>query len=74
MTKPRWVVYAEVKKAVSIEQVLIYYGLLEGFTRRGDVLEGPCPIHRYSFAPVRARAQGGSALFASPRLDASRPR
>ena len=46
MTKPRWVVYAEVKKAVSIEQVLIYYGLLEGFTRRGEALEGPCPIHR----------------------------
>jgi len=45
MPRTRWVNYRELKEAVSIEQVLEHYGLLPGLTRRGDNLEGPCPIH-----------------------------
>ena len=41
----RWVNYRELKEAVSIEQVLDHYGLLSSMTRRGDNLEGACPIH-----------------------------
>jgi DNA primase len=45
MPRTRWVNYRELKEAVSIEQVLDRYGLLAGLTRRGDNLEGACPIH-----------------------------
>jgi hypothetical protein len=41
----RWVNYRELKEAVSLEQVLDHYGLLANMTRRGDNLEGACPIH-----------------------------
>jgi len=41
----RWVNYRELKEAVSLEQVLDHYGLLANMTRRGDSLEGACPIH-----------------------------
>ena len=34
------------KKAVPIEKVLDRYGLLPSFTRRGQNLQGPCPLHR----------------------------
>lgn len=44
----RWVAYSEVKKAVSLEQVLEHYGVREGLVKRGDELVGPCPIHRGS--------------------------
>jgi DNA primase len=45
MPRTRWVNYRELKEAVSIEQVLEHYGLLSGLRRRGDNLEGACPIH-----------------------------
>ena len=41
----RWVNYRELKEAVSIEDVLDHYGLLSNMTRKGDTLEGSCPIH-----------------------------
>jgi DNA primase len=41
----RWVNYRELKEAVSLEQVLEHYGLLQSLTRKGDNLEGACPIH-----------------------------
>lgn len=40
--------YKAVKAAVSIEQVLSRYGLLERCTRKGDRLAGPCPVHKGS--------------------------
>jgi DNA primase len=45
-----WVDFREVKAQVSIEQVLEHYGLLAKFTRKGDRLSGPCPIHQGSNA------------------------
>jgi DNA primase len=45
MPRTRWVNYRELKEAVSIEKVLDHYGLLSNLTRRGDSLEGACPIH-----------------------------
>ena len=45
MTRSRWVNYREVKEAVPIERVLERYGLLSSLNRRGDNLEGPCPLH-----------------------------
>ena len=41
-----WVNYHELKASVSIPQVLGHYGLLSGMKQRGEVLEGPCPIHK----------------------------
>ena len=41
----RWVNYRELKEAVAIGDVLDHYGLLANMTRRGDSLEGACPIH-----------------------------
>lgn len=39
-----FVSFAEVKRAVSIEAVLGRYELLEGLTRKGQNLAGPCPF------------------------------
>jgi DNA primase len=41
----RFVDFRAVKAAVSIEQVLAHWGVLERFTRGRDSLTGPCPIH-----------------------------
>ena len=46
MAKTRWVNYRELKRTVSMEQVIERYGLLATFRRRGDSLVGPCPIHK----------------------------
>ena len=43
-----WADYNGIKAKVSIEDVLGHYGLLDGFTRRGDQLSGCCPIHKGS--------------------------
>lgn len=44
-TASRFVDFRAVKAAVSIEQVLSHYGLLDRFKRGRDSLSGPCPIH-----------------------------
>lgn len=44
----KWADYNGIKAKVSIEDVLGHYGLLDGFTRRGDQLSGCCPIHKGS--------------------------
>src|SRR5262245_36433105 len=36
---------ASVRRSVSIEQILEYYGVLDTLTRKGDSLVGPCPMH-----------------------------
>jgi DNA primase len=38
--------FKAVKAAITMEQVLEHYGLLEQFKRSGDSLSGPCPIHK----------------------------
>src|SRR5688572_28098429 len=48
MPKALFVDFKAVKAAVSMEQVLQQYNLLDQFKRGGDSLSGPCPIHKGS--------------------------
>lgn len=48
MAKSSFVDFKAVKSAISMEQVLDHYGLLDRFKRSGDTLSGPCPIHKGS--------------------------
>ena len=48
MPNAKFVEFKAVKSAITIEQVLAHYNLLEQFTRKGDSLSGPCPIHKGS--------------------------
>ena len=47
---PKFVGFKAIKAAVTMEQVLQRYGLLDTFkhAQSGDSLSGPCPIHRGS--------------------------
>ena len=38
--------FRALKVAVTIEQILHHYGILDSFKRGPDSLSGPCPIHR----------------------------
>ncbi len=40
--------FRAIRAAVSMEQLLQHYGLLDQFKRTGDSLSGPCPIHNGS--------------------------
>jgi len=42
----KFIGFDRLKQAVTIEQVLERYGLLERLHRSGDSLSGPCPIHQ----------------------------
>jgi DNA primase len=46
MPKSSFVNFKAVKAAITMEQVLQHYGLLDKFKRIGDSLSGPCPIHK----------------------------
>src|SRR5437016_12932914 len=46
MPKSSFVDFRAVKTAITMEQLLQHYGLLDRFKRSGDSLSGPCPIHR----------------------------
>jgi DNA primase len=46
MPKSSFVDFKVVKAAITMEQVLTHYGLLDRFKRNGDSLTGPCPIHK----------------------------
>jgi DNA primase len=48
MPRSSFVDFKAVKAAVTMEQVLEHYGLLDSFKRSGDSLSGPCPIHKGS--------------------------
>jgi DNA primase len=48
MSKITFVDFKAVKAAITMEQVLQHYGLLEKFKRGTDSLNGPCPIHKGS--------------------------
>jgi len=48
MPKSKFVDFKAVKAAITMEQVLEHYGLLDRFKRSGDSLNGPCPIHKGS--------------------------
>jgi DNA primase len=46
MPKSSFVDFKAVKAAITMEQVLQHYGLLDQFKKSGDSLSGPCPIHK----------------------------
>lgn len=46
MSKTDFVDFKAIKSALTMEQVLQHYSLLETFKRHGDSLSGPCPIHQ----------------------------
>jgi DNA primase len=46
MPKSSFVDFKAVKAAITMEQVLEHYGILEKFKRGSDSLSGPCPIHK----------------------------
>src|SRR5580692_5987120 len=48
MSKKSFVDFKAVKAAITMEQVLERYGLLDKFKRGNDSLSGPCPIHKGS--------------------------
>src|SRR5271154_6789378 len=48
MPKTKFVDFKAVKSAITMEQVLTHYNLLDTFKRSGDSLSGPCPIHKGS--------------------------
>ena len=48
MSKSSFVDFKAIKAAITMEQVLQHYGLLDQFKRTGDSLNGPCPIHKGS--------------------------
>ena len=45
MSKSQYVDFKAVKTAVTMEQVLQHYGLLDKMKRSGDSLSGCCPLH-----------------------------
>ena len=45
MAKTKFVDFRAVKAAITMEQLLQHYGILDQFKRTGDSLNGPCPIH-----------------------------
>src|SRR5271163_1483588 len=45
MPKTKFVDFKAVKAAITMEQVLNHYGLMDKFKRGTDSLNGPCPIH-----------------------------
>ena len=46
MSKSLFVNFKAIKAAITMEQVLEHYGILEKFKKKGDSLSGPCPIHK----------------------------
>lgn len=48
MAKSSFVDFKAVKAAITMEQVLEHYGVLDKFKRGADSLSGPCPIHKGS--------------------------
>jgi DNA primase len=48
MPKSSFVDFKAVKAAITMEQVLLHYGILDKFKRGTDSLSGPCPIHKGS--------------------------
>ena len=48
MSKNKFVDFKAVKAAITMEQLLVHYNILDQFKRTGDSLNGPCPIHKGS--------------------------
>ena len=51
MSERPFVSFAEVKQKVSVPDVLVVFGILDRFRRRGDVLTGVCPLPGHKHGP-----------------------
>ena len=48
MAKTKFVDFKAIKAAITMEQLLVHYNILDQFKRTGESLNGPCPIHKGS--------------------------
>ena len=48
MSKTKFVDFKAIKAAITMEQLLAHYQILDQFKRTGESLNGPCPIHKGS--------------------------
>ena len=48
MSKTKFVDFKAIKAAITMEQLLQHYGIMDQFKRTGESLNGPCPIHKGS--------------------------
>jgi DNA primase len=48
MAKTKFIDFKAIKAAITMEQLLGHYNILDQFKRTGDSLNGPCPIHKGS--------------------------
>jgi DNA primase len=48
MAKTKFVDFKAIKAAITMEQLLGHYHILDQFKRTGESLNGPCPIHKGS--------------------------
>jgi DNA primase len=62
MPKSSFVDFKAVKAAITMEQVLEHYGLMDRFKRSGDSLSGPCPIHKGS-SPTQFRVSTSKNIW-----------
>src|SRR6185503_17133038 len=46
MPKSSFVDFKTIKAAITMEQVIEHYDLMDRFKKSGDSLSGPCPIHK----------------------------
>jgi DNA primase len=62
MSKSSFVDFKAVKAALTMEQILEHYGLMDKFKRSGESLSGPCPIHKGS-SPTQFRVSTSKNLW-----------
>jgi len=62
MSKTKFVDFKAVKAAITMEQLLVHYNILDQFKRTGDSLNGPCPIHKGS-NPTQFRVSTSKNLW-----------
>jgi len=62
MSKSSFVSFKAIKAAITMEQVLTHYGLIDKFKRKGDSLNGPCPIHKGT-NPTQFRVSVSKNIF-----------
>ena len=62
MSKTKFVDFRAVKAAITMEQLLGHYQILDQFKRTGDSLNGPCPIHKGS-NPTQFRVSTSKNLW-----------
>ena len=62
MSKTKFVDFRAVKAAITMEQLLQHYGILDQFKRGTDSLNGPCPIHKGS-NPTQFRVSTSKNLW-----------